>query len=70
MAGGLKVKEPSLVVFNPTSEPVSQWVEAKTNSGKTVSFFAKDVPAMGYIIVPESDLPKDNSPEPLSMNRR
>lgn len=63
MAGGLKVKEPSLVVFNPTSEPVSQWVEAKTNSGKTVSFFAKNVPAMGYIIVPESDLPKDNSPE-------
>lgn len=63
MAGGLKVKESSLVVFNPTSEPVSQWVEAETSSGKTVSFFAEDVPAMGYIIVPESDLPKGNSPE-------
>lgn len=61
MAGGLKVKEPSLVVFNPTSEPVSQWVEAETSSGKTVTFYAEDVPAMGYKIIPESAIPRMTS---------
>ena len=61
LAKSLKVNTPSFVVYNPTNQPVTSWVNAKTSTGKSVTFRADDVPALGYKIIPESDIYQNTS---------
>ncbi len=48
----IKVKEPTVLVFNPTSSPMSGWAWNKDGAGRHVEVFARNVPPMGYKLVP------------------
>ena len=48
---------PSIAVFNPLSWPVSGPVSAKTADGKSIEFWAENVPPVGYKTFPISHKP-------------
>jgi len=52
LAKNVRVRKPSIVVFNPMSWTVSGVVNAKSTDGKPVRFWAQDVPPMGYRVYP------------------
>ena len=52
LAKTVSVQEPSVVVFNPLSWPVSGLVKTKTADGKPIEFWAENVPAAGYRAFP------------------
>ncbi len=64
LAGLLKLKKPSVVVYNPLSWPVSDWVMA-IGDGSASAVYAQDVPPLGYKIFPvPSNQPLDKSLPP------
>ena len=58
----VKLKEPSVVVFNPLSWPVSGTVRAETADGRQIEFWADDVPPVGYKAYALHKLPAGRTP--------
>jgi len=64
----VKVKEPSAVVFNPLSWPVSGMVRTETADGKQIEFWADGVPPVGYKAYALQKLPAE--PRPSSETKK
>ena len=54
LAETMAITEPSVVVFNPLSWPVSGLVQTETPDGRPLEFWADDVPPLGYETYPLS----------------
>lgn len=67
LTGLVRVNEPSILVFNPASWPVTGVASAMQPDGKAVNFLA-DVPAMSIKAYPVSKLPKAVTPPVPSGN--
>ncbi|MDR1628705.1 MAG: glycosyl hydrolase-related protein [Oscillospiraceae bacterium] len=48
----IRVEEDSILVWNLLSWPVSKYLPMQNTDGEAIEFFAEDVPAFGYKVVP------------------
>lgn len=55
-----------VVVFNPSSWARSEWVSCTLPDGRTVDLYARDVPPMGYKIIPAADATSELAVKPES----
>lgn len=64
LAAQMKLKQPSIVVFNPLSWPVSDWVMMADKGGSPTMEYVKDVPPIGYTVVPFKSSPSVQREQP------